>query len=99
MEGNYNITMRTPLGPQNGRIGLRVANGKLNGFLNILGGENPFTGGKVNGNSFEFSGAIKAAGSKFNYTVKGTVNGSVLKAEATTQFGVLQIMGNRAYPA
>ena len=95
MEGNYNITMKTPLGPQNGRIGFHSADGKLNGSLNIFGGENSFTGGTVNGNNFAFSGTIKAAGNQFHYSVKGTVNGGMFKAEATTKFGVMQIMGNR----
>ncbi|MDF2632596.1 MAG: hypothetical protein K0Q85_1192 [Caproiciproducens sp.] len=96
MEGNYNITMTSPLGPQKGSIGFHEEDGKLNGSLNIMGGENPFTGGKANGSNFEFAGTLKKGFSKFDYTARGNVSGDELKATAITKFGILQISGVRA---
>lgn len=95
MEGNFNISMKTPFGPQNGSIAFHEEGGKISGFLNIFGGKNPFTEGRANENNFEFSGTIRNGSNRFDYKVKGTINGSALKGTAFTKFGTLQINGTR----
>lgn len=96
MNGTYNITMQTPMGMEKGTITFTQDGDTLSGSLNILRGNNPFSGGKVEGNEFVFSGEIKKLITKIPYTAKGTLEGDLLTAVADTKYGKLAIKGNLA---
>jgi len=95
MDGIYNITMQTPIGMEKGTITFTQDGEALSGSLYILRGSNAFSGGKVEGNEFEFSGEIKKLIAKIPYTAKGTIDGVNLTAVADTKYGKLAIKGNR----
>ncbi|TCZ80837.1 hypothetical protein E0485_00645 [Paenibacillus albiflavus] len=96
MDGTYNITMQTPMGMEKGTITFTQEGNALSGSLNIFRGSNVFSGGKVEGNEFEFSGEIKKLIAKIPYTAKGTIYGDNLTAVADTKYGKLAIKGSRA---
>lgn len=95
MNGTFKVSLSTPIGTKNGILILIDQNGVLSGSIRAMGSENPFSGGKANGDSFEFSGVLKAGFSRFEYTASGTVTGDTLKATAHTKYGVLKITGTR----
>jgi len=96
MNGTYNITMQTPMGMEKGTITFTQDGDSLSGSLNILRGSNAFSGGKIEGNEFIFSGEIKKLITKIPYSAKGTLEGDHLTAVADTKYGKLAIEGNRA---
>jgi hypothetical protein len=95
MNGSFKVTLSTPFGRKSGVVEFSENNGALSGSLRALGSINPFTGGKVTGNRFEYSSSFKFGFSKVEYTARGTVDGDQLTAEATTPYGVFNISGTR----
>jgi hypothetical protein len=96
MNGTYNITMQTPVGMEKGTITFSQDGDVLSGSMNILRSSNVFSDGKVEGNTFEFSGEIKKLITKIPFTAKGMIDGDLLTAVADTKYGNLTIKGNRA---
>jgi hypothetical protein len=95
MNGTFKVSLSTPIGIKNGIIHFINQNGVLSGSIRAMSSENPFSGGKTNGDSFEFSGILKAGFSRFKYTATGTVAGDTLKATAHTKYGTMKITGTR----
>jgi hypothetical protein len=95
MNSNFNITLRTPFGSQNGVLTLIDDNGTLNGYIRAMEKNNYFKNGSMVDNSFAFSGILDVGIFKFSYTAKGSIVGNVLKAVATTNSGTFQISGTR----
>jgi hypothetical protein len=95
MSGTFNVTLDTPFGPQKGVLTLTEKDGSLNGSIRAVGSTSLFSGGKVSGNSFEFSGILHVALFRFRYTAKGTVDGDTLRAVAETGSGTFQMRGIR----
>lgn len=95
MNGTFRVTLLTPIGSKSGTINFIDDNGVLSGSIHAMGSENPFRNGISNGNSFEFSGTLKIAFNRFDYTAKGSITGDTLSATAVTKFGIMQINGTR----
>lgn len=94
MNGTYRISLRTPLGMQNGMISFVQDGESLSGFIRTMGKTNHFKNGKVKDNSFHFSGMLNAGLLNINYNANGMiVEGNKLKATARTNFGAFQIWG------
>ena len=58
MNGTYNITLIIPFGPQKGTVIFTNYNGVLSGSIHALGNTSYFKGGKINDESFDFSGIL-----------------------------------------
>lgn len=95
MNGSFNVTLRTPIGPQKGVITFIDEKGLLSGSIRVMGINSPFRNGKMNGNSFEFSGNLNTGFIMIKYNAKGTIIGNTIKAIATTNSGTFQINGTR----
>ena len=95
MNGTFKISLATPMGRKNGTISLAEEDGALVGSLRALGHENPIKNGKVSGNNFEFSGALKTGFGKIEYSAVGMINGDILTANAKTKYGIMKINGTR----
>lgn len=96
MSGTYNVTLLTPIGPQSGSITFIEQNGILSGSIRAMGGTSYFENGKVEGNTFEFSGVLNVAFLHFKYNVKGKTEGNALSGTATTDSGTFQMRGIKA---
>lgn len=96
MNGTFNVTLRTPIGPKNGIITFVDKGGILNGSIRTMGSTNLFENGKISDNLFEFSGILNAGFITFRYTAKGAIDGDTINAAATTNYGTFQIKGIRA---
>lgn len=93
--GNYAVSLKTPMGMENGIVTLNESDGNLTGVLQALGSRNPITNGKVNGNRFEFIGSIRKMFMRIDYKASGTVEGDQLTATADTKYGQFVISGTR----
>ena len=93
--GTFKISLATPMGRKNGAISLAEEKGALVGSLRALGHENPIVNGKVNGDSFGFSGALRTGFGKIEYSAEGLIQGDVLTATAKTKYGIMKISGTR----
>lgn len=69
--------------------------GALSGWLDAMGRRNPISGGKADGNRFEFSGRLRAPFGTIPYRATGTAVEDTLRAVAATPFGDFHISGNR----
>ena len=96
MSGTYNVTLHTPMGGQKGTVTLVDDHGTLSGSIRAMGSTSFFRNGKALGNSFEFSGILSIGFFQLRYRAKGTVEGDIIKAVATTDSGTFQINGTRA---
>ena len=95
MDGTFDVTLFTPIGPQRGILVLTDENGALRGSIHAMGYTNYFRNGKASGNSFELSGNLNAGFFNIRYSAKGTIDGDALKADVTTDSGIFQMNGTR----
>ena len=95
MNDTYSVTLQTPFGTQKGTVTFVDDNGKLSGSIRTMGNTSFFRNGKVNGNSFEFSGILNAGFFNLRYNAKGAIEGDAIKAVAFTNYGTFQINGTR----
>lgn len=94
MEGTYRIAMKTPLGVQKGELTLTRQGDLLSGSIRVMGSVSPVKG-KAEGDSFEFTGVLRAGFYRFAYTARGSVADGHLKAVASTRSGSFAITGER----
>ncbi|WP_101698553.1 hypothetical protein [Clostridium minihomine] len=95
MNGNYRISLRTPLGVQNGIITFVNKEGALSGSIRAMGNVSFFRNGKIDGNRFEFSGILNAGLLNLKYTAQGVVDGEKLQVTAVTSYGTFLIVGTK----
>jgi hypothetical protein len=93
--GNYKVTVKTPVGPQEGMLTLRVDGDALSGTLNNPKGSSEFTGGTVNGNEVQFAAKIRTPLGRLKASVAGTVEGDRFVGTAKLPLGVAHIEGVR----
>lgn len=95
MDGTFNITLYTPIGPQSGILSLTDDNGALRGSIHAMGYTNYFRNGKASGNSFDLSEILNAGFFNIRYSAKGMIDGNALNAKVTTDSGIFQLNGTR----
>lgn len=95
IDGKYEVSMDLPVGPIKGILYLVTDEMSVNGYLEAMGKQSPFSGGTVEGNQFRFTGNFKTILGNINYNITGTVNGNKLEIEAVTNKGNFKIEGNK----
>ena len=93
--GTYEVTVKTPVGEQNGLLTLIVEGNSLNGTLVNPKGSSDFAGGTVNGNEVQFTTKIKTPMGKLKAQVTGKVEGDTFTGTAKLPLGSAQITGSR----
>ncbi|MEJ2377899.1 MAG: hypothetical protein P8Y71_21740 [Pseudolabrys sp.] len=94
--GSYKVTVKTPVGPQEGSLTLWMDGESLSGRLDNPKGSTEFTGGTVTGNEVAFATKIKTPLGRLKAQVAGTVDGDRFTGTAKLPLGVAQIDGVRA---
>ena len=95
MDGIYETTINTPMGPINGRVTLKTNGNELNGIIETMGMKNAITGGRVSGNTCAFSGTIQNNMINITYDIKGELRGNILYVHAKTNMGEFQLQGKK----
>lgn len=95
VDGTYSILLKTPMGAKKGEMTLVINGSELYGNIIVKGKENPFSDGRVDGDSFSFNGELMSSVGKLVYECDGSVSGNELSAIAKAKKGTLKITGTR----
>jgi hypothetical protein len=85
VEGTWNTSAKTPLGHMKGKLVLRVEGNALSGTCTSQFGSDDFSGGKVEGENFEFLVSNKTPMGPMKVEYKGTVEGDKITGMTTTK--------------
>jgi carbon-monoxide dehydrogenase large subunit len=95
IEGHYNLTLKTPVGSQQGSLTLKVDGSKLSGELSNARGHVAFDGGTVKGDQIAFDTKIPTPLGRMKAHVTGQVQGDHLVGDARLPLGTAHIDGQR----
>jgi hypothetical protein len=95
IDGTYEVTTQTPMGPQKGKLVFKTEGDTLTGSSEGQGNVVAIQNGKVNGDQFEFMVEAKSPMGLLKITMSGKIEGDTLTGEAKTPFGPAKITGNR----
>jgi autotransporter translocation and assembly factor TamB len=97
VEGQWNVTMDTPLGTQQFSLNFRQAGGAWSGTMTgDKIGTAELTSLKVEGTSVSFETKVNSPMGPLSVTMSGSVNGSALTGVCKTMFGNMDFKGARA---
>lgn len=95
MDGIYETSINTPMGPMSGKVTLKTNGETINGVLEIMGMKNNLEGGKVKGNQCYFKGNIKNSALSIEYEIMGQLTGNTLNIYAKTNMGEFKLQGKK----
>lgn len=95
MDGIYQISMNTPMGPIGGKVTLKTDGDNLSGVLEIMGMKNNLGNGRVKGNQCYFKGNIKNNALNIEYEIMGQLTGNILNIYAKTNMGEFKLQGKK----
>lgn len=93
--GTYQVSMKLNGTEQRGTLVLKEDDGRLSGTLKTRDVTSSFSGGRVNGSRFSFSGAIQKFIMTIRYTANGMLDGDDLTIGVQTKYGTFTITGMR----
>ena len=95
IDGNYNITIDSPMGKMEVKLALTAKGNVLNGTSDSTLGKAAFTG-KVNGDEVSWDSAIDGPMGNMKLSFKGTIKGSDFSGEVNTgSFGTYPFKGKK----
>jgi len=95
VDGVYQVVTKTAMGAQKGTLTLKTDGDALSGSMDDAKNTNEFSGGKVNGNDFEFTVELKTPIGKMKAECKGTADGAKITGSLKTPFGPAPMEGTR----
>ncbi|MGD8319197.1 MAG: hypothetical protein PVJ02_02045 [Gemmatimonadota bacterium] len=95
IQGQYKVTVKTPVGTQEGSLSLAVAGDDLSGVLTNPKGATEFSGGTISGNEVAFQTKIRTPLGRLKAQVNGKVEGDTFVGTAKLPLGVAHIDGVR----
>ncbi|HBK04512.1 MAG TPA: hypothetical protein DDZ81_01475 [Acetobacteraceae bacterium] len=93
--GTYQITVKTPVGPQQAKLVFCVEGAALSGFIENVKGRSDFSGGTVTGGEVRFSARISTPIGRIRAEIVGRVDGDRFTAAAKLPLGKAEIEGIR----
>jgi hypothetical protein len=95
IDGNWDVTVNSPMGAQSIKMILKSDGGALSGTLAGAMGSTEVMNGKVDGDAFSFEAKITEP-FPINIEVEGTVEGDAVSGKVKTQgFGAFPMKGSR----
>ena len=95
MDGIYETSINTPMGPMNARIYLKTNGNNLTGMIEMMGMKNEINGGKVEGNKCFMKGNLKNNMLSLQYNIIAELIGNKLNIYAKTNMGEFQLQENK----
>jgi len=92
-DGLYNITVKTPMGKQKGKLTIRTSGNSFSGELETASGDSQFTGGVINGNQLQWEAETKTPLGSFQVSYRAKIEGEELSGEASTPMGKAPMTG------
>ena len=97
-EWNYRICLAAPLGDRNGTMVLHEADGRVDGWLNVMNEKNSFSGVLSDEGQLAVSGALRTLVSTMHYTATGTVSGQRILLNLETDTGAQYPLSGEELP-
>jgi hypothetical protein len=96
VDGTYKLEITTPMGKQPCALTMKTEGDALSGSTNSrVGGNAIFSGGKADGDNFQFMVVENGPAGKMKMTYKGSVSGDDILGAVTTPFGPANFKGKR----
>lgn len=95
LDGTYQISVNTPLGPLKGNVILITNGNSVQGTFEVMGMKSNFNGFKIANDKCKFSSSLNTPMGNLNYNAVCTVLGNTLKLDIATSQGNINITGNR----
>lgn len=95
-DGIYNISVQTPMGPQEGKLTIKTDGEAFSGTLETASGASDFSGGSISGNMLEWRAETKTPMGAFDVAYTATIEGEKLTGEAETPLGPAPMEGTKA---
>ena len=92
----YNISIKTPIGTQHGKLNLKINGNLLSGSIISNDIKSNFYGGRISNNNFDFSGKITKGLISISYHAKGFLNEDIISGTVSTKYGNFIIDGTIA---
>lgn len=92
-DGTYEVTVRTPLGSQQGKLTIHTSGNTFSGSLETASGASHFTDGRIDGNQLHWEAETKTPMGAFDVDYKATIDGGKLTGEASTPLGTAPMEG------
>lgn len=86
-EKRYRICLSVPLGKRIGTMTLREAEGRVDGWLDMMNEQNRFSGSLSDDGQLTLFGAIRTLVSTMRYTATGTISGRNILLNLKTESG------------
>lgn len=96
IDGDYKLTLDTPLGNQDGTLTLKAEGATLSGTLVNSQGRTEFSGGTVSGDTVEFDTKIPTPIGRLKAHVTGRLTADRFTGDAKLPLGSAHIEGVRA---
>ena len=89
----YDIALKTPLGRKSGELVVSNENGKLSGFLSLLGHTEPIEGIVEENGKCSLKGTFVTLLNTICFTADGVINGEVLNLKIRSGSGTYEMVG------
>lgn len=86
-ETSYCVCLLTPIGRRAGTLTLRESGGRVEGFLQMMNRETPFSGRLGEDGRLVISGTLRTLLSTVSYTATGAVCGKTIRLNLQTASG------------
>ncbi|MBU1174863.1 MAG: hypothetical protein KKH72_05620 [Alphaproteobacteria bacterium] len=96
VDGTYDVTVKTPLGVQPGRLSLVSDGDALTGTLQNRLGTFEIEDGSVSGNQVHFFAPVKTPLGQFRIEITGEVAGDTYSGIGKLPLGTVRVEGRRA---
>ncbi|MGA2108256.1 MAG: hypothetical protein ABSH25_11510 [Syntrophorhabdales bacterium] len=95
IDGTYNVTMTTPMGPQQAKLTLKCDGSSLSGTYESAMGPEEFSGGTINGNRCEWNATTKTPMGPLSLKISAIVEGNRISGQAVSPFGTATFEGSK----
>ena len=89
----YDILLHTPLGKRQGELKAKIENGKLTGFLSLLGNTEPIEGTVEADGSCSLKGKFVTLMRSVDFTADGTIDYDALRLAVKGSSGYYKMLG------
>jgi hypothetical protein len=94
-DGTYQVTVKTPMGNQEGKLTIQTTGDGFSGSLETPSGASDFSGGRISGSRRQWQAETKTPMGAFDVSYSATIEGDTLSGTAATPLGEAPMEGKK----
>ena len=94
----YDILLSTSLGKKQGELSTQIENGKIRGYLSLLGHTEPINGEIDENGNCTLAGKLVTLLNTIPFTASGTIRNNSLRLRINGKRGFYEMLGTLRYP-